>query len=178
MTTPVRLIPMLCIRCQNPLPAQPGETAWVCSNCGQGQLLSDEQGLEALEVHFAAGLPAGKPGRPFWVAEGTVRLQRETYRGDQSGAMQAFWGAPRRFFVPAYELPLPELVETGLRLLQQPPALQAGSPAAFLPVSVPPTDVRPLAEFILLAVEAARKDDLRELRFDLSLSAAELWVLP
>jgi hypothetical protein len=41
-----------------------------------------------------------------------------------------------------------------------------------------PDDVRALAEFIVLAVEAARKDKLSHLQFDLQLGAAELWIIP
>ncbi len=33
----VKLIPMQCVRCQQPLTAQPDEVVWVCANCGQGR---------------------------------------------------------------------------------------------------------------------------------------------
>ena len=36
---PVELVPLLCVRCQAPVPARPGEVAWVCEQCGQGLVL-------------------------------------------------------------------------------------------------------------------------------------------
>lgn len=175
---PVSLIPMVCLRCQSPLNALPDEVAWICQTCGQGLLLDDEAGLRALGFHFAAGIPPNGTGSPFWVAEGRASLQRATYHGDQTAEMLAFWQAPRRFFIPAFDAPINHVIEIGAFMVRQPPELREGPPAKFLPVTVPPADVLPLAEFILLGVEANRKDALKELRFTLDLSAPELWVLP
>jgi hypothetical protein len=167
----------VCVRCQAPVNARVDEVAWVCATCGQGLLLQEDGGLVAQEIFFSVGLAQGGRGLPYWVAEGRAQLQRQTYKGNRSKEMQAFWQAPRRFFVPAYELPLQQVLEIGAYLLRQPPGLQAGSQAAFAPVVVPPSDVRPLAEFILLGIEAERKDALRSLQFELTLSEAQLWVL-
>jgi len=52
---PVSLIPMLCTRCQTPVEAHPDEVFWVCQNCGQGLLVSDEKGLAAQVFHYGAG---------------------------------------------------------------------------------------------------------------------------
>jgi hypothetical protein len=38
--------------------------------------------------------------------------------------------------------------------------------------------VRAAAEFIVMAVEAERKDDLKEIRFDLEIDTPILWILP
>ncbi len=175
---PVELIPLLCLKCQSPVDARVDEVAWACQVCGQGLLLGEDGGLRALEIFFSAALPQGVQGKPFWVAQGSAVLQRQTYSGNRSQEMQDFWKATRTFFIPAYELLLQEVVAAGTQLLRQPPALQPGGPAAFLPVVVPPGDVRPLAEFILLGIEAERKDALRTLTFELSLSEAQLWILP
>jgi hypothetical protein len=179
MIVPARLIPLLCVRCSQPLPAQVDEVAWACPNCGQGQLLSQDDQLAAVEIHYSADLEPGARGRPFWVAQGEVSdLVRKRFKGDQSKEMQRYWASPRRFFVPAYEMSLEQIVETGLKLIETQPALSPGPPAEFLPVTVLPDDVRALAEFIVLAVEAARKDHLSRLQFDLQLGEAELWIIP
>jgi hypothetical protein len=179
MTAPVRLIPMLCIQCSQPLPALVDEVAWICHNCQQGQLLSPEGQLEPVEIYFAAGLQSGVQGKPFWVAQGSVtNLVRKRFKGDQSKDMLMFWAAPRQFFVPAYEMSLESIVETGLKWIESQPALLPGPPADFLSVTVLPDDVPALAEFIVLAVEAARKDKLSRLDFDLQLTTPELWIIP
>jgi len=178
MSAPVELIPMFCIRCQNAIPAQPDEVAWVCGQCGQGLLLSDEKGFTPLDFHYAADIPAGAIGKPFWIAAGKVDIHRTTYHGDSSGEMRTFWQIPHRFFIPAYELPLEAGITQGVNLLRQPPVLNPGSPAKFAPITVPPEDIRPLAEFIILSIEAERKDDLKTVEFQLQLEEPQLWVLP
>jgi hypothetical protein len=72
MIVPARLIPLLCVRCSQPLPAQVDEVAWACRNCGQGQLLSQDDQLAAVDIHYSADLEPGARGRPFWVAQGEV----------------------------------------------------------------------------------------------------------
>jgi len=103
MQAPVELVPLRCLRCDTPVPAEPDEVAWLCAQCGQGLLLDEAKGLAALEIQTAAGIPPGALGRPFWVASGQVRLQRETHEGfigRRTGQAERFWAEPRRFFVP------------------------------------------------------------------------------
>ena len=173
----VELIPMQCVKCQQALAAQPDEVVWVCPNCGQGQILSDEKGLLPQTVHYAAGIPANMTGKPIWVAAGQVTLQRETYKGNEEHDMEQFWAQPRWFFIPAYSLTLEQVSTTGVSLLKQPlPMQEVRTRSPFLPVTIHPEDIRPLAEFILLAVEAERKDQLRNLTYDLRLDPPDLWI--
>ncbi len=174
----VHLQPLTCLRCQTPLPANADEVAWVCPACGQGQILYPNGKFSPLEIQYSAQITPGKSGRPFWVAGGTAVLQRQTFRGNRAQEMQAFWQNPQRFFVPAYHLPLQQVIELGAQLLLNPPALQAGPAAPFQAVQVPPGDVHPLAEFILLGIEADRKDALKTLNFTLDLERPQLWILP
>jgi hypothetical protein len=176
---PVQLIPLVCVKCQTPVPAEPNEVAWVCGQCGQGLLLDASKGLVPLEVNYAAGIATSTPGKPFWVTEGhVVFTRRQTYSGNEDRDAQSFWGQPRRFFVPAFNSTLENLLEVGSRLLLQPPSLQPGTAARFQPVTLALEDVKPLAEFIIMALEAGRKDKLRDIQFSLELSSPVLWILP
>ncbi|HVP21180.1 MAG TPA: hypothetical protein VMS73_04905 [Anaerolineaceae bacterium] len=175
----VELVPLQCVKCQNPILAQPDEVLWVCATCGQGQMLSDEHGLVAQPVHYAAGIAPNAQGKPVWVVSAQVGLHRETYRGDESLSMLQFWQQPRPFFIPAYTLPLDQLVETCQRMLRQPAALQeVQSRSAFYPVTVHAEDLQALVEYIVLAVEADRSDMLKELDFKVQLGQPELWIVP
>lgn len=180
MDKPVELIPLVCPQCSTPLPAESDEVAWVCSQCGRGWSLEEERGLAPLQVEYAAGIPANAVGKPYWMAEGQVSLQRLAYGSGQQQSQEAqeFWRLPRLFFIPAYTCSLEELLERGTRLLLQPPALQPGPPARFEPVTLAQEDLRATAEFIVMAIEAARKDKLKQVDFNLRLSSPALWVLP
>ena len=178
MAQSVELIQLVCIRCNTPLPAEPNEAAWVCAQCGQGMRLDEDKGLVEQVVNFAAGIPNGTRGKPFWVADGSVALQRDTYSGNRSREAELFWSQPKRFYVPAYALPLDTLLAAGTDYLLKPPAVQQGSPASFEPVILPVEDVRATVEFIIMAVEAGRKDMLKNVQFSLQLSDPVLWVLP
>ena len=76
------LLPLQCLKCQSPLPAEVDEVAWVCATCGQTMLLDESQptGLSPLEIHYEAGVRSGELGRPFWVAQGVVIVNRQTYK--------------------------------------------------------------------------------------------------
>lgn len=180
MARPLELIPLVCPRCNTPIPAAPEETAWACAQCGQGMALTDRWGLQPLEIHYAHTLPPNAIGRPFWVAVGDVVLQREAYdRGKKENSeAQIFWSAPRRFFIPAFECTLEALLSQATALVLQPPALQDGPPARFAPVTLPPDQLQATAEFIVMAIEANRKDKLKKVDFSLSLREPVLWILP
>jgi hypothetical protein len=175
----IQLIPLVCMKCQTRVPAQSDEIAWVCGQCGQGLLLDVTKGLVPLDVNFAAGIAQNTPGKPYWVTEGRVTFtNRQTYSGNEDREAHIFWGQPRQFFVPAFSNPLETLLDLGSRFLVQPPALQPGPAARFEPVTLGLEDVKPLAEFIVMALEAGRKDKLKEIEFTLELSNPVLWILP
>lgn len=177
MAESITLLPLICPECRTPLPAEPDETAGRCEQCGEGWRIKDDS-LLPLPFNFAAGIAPGARGRPFWVAEGTVTVQRETYSGNQSSQARDFWSQPRRFFVPAFACPLDTLVSLGAQMLRQPPQLRTGEPAPFLPITVSPADVQSLAEFVVVGLEADRKDQLKQVQAHVQLGMLELWVLP
>jgi hypothetical protein len=174
------LLPLQCIKCQTPLSAESDEVAWLCPSCGQAVQLDEKQpaGLGPLEMYFAAGIQSGQKGRPFWVAQGLVTVQRQTYSGNESGQAQEFWKTPRTFFVPAYTCTLEQLISQGMQLLKQPVSMMQGQPVAFLPVTLSIDDVRPMAEFIIMGIEAERRDMVKSVALQLNLAKPVLWVLP
>ena len=178
MGAPIELIPLLCIKCASPLPAQPDEVAWVCERCGQGLLLDESKGLLPLQVHYAASLPQDGTGRPFWVADGQVSLQRELFSGNKSAEAQLLWAQPRRFTIPAYTCTLDVLLRDGPQLLLKPPALQPGPAVKFQPVTLSPADIQALAEFIVVAIEAERSDMLKQIVVSVKIGEPVLWILP
>ena len=178
METPVELVALNCIRCGHPIPAEIDEVAWACEQCEQGQQLG-ENGLLSLEIHYAQEITPNQKGKPFWVCEGRVTLQRDTYgRARSDKEAQQFWSQPRKFVIPAFPYPVEKISERGLHWLQNPPRLLSGPVAPFEAVTVSVEDVRVWAEFLVMALEAARKDKVKKIQFNLELSDPQLWILP
>ncbi len=180
MDQPVHLIPLVCVRCSTPAPAEPGETAWVCAQCSQGLQLDEASGLTPLEVYYAGNIAPQQRGKPYWVVEGQVQLRRQAYSGGrrESDEAEQFWSQPRRFFIPAFSCSLEELLKDATQRLQQPPALDKSPAAPFEAVTLAAQNIPAAAEFIVMAVEAARKDKLKKVDFSVQLSDPVLWILP
>ena len=180
MDRSIELIPLVCLRCSTSIPAEPEEVAWVCAQCGQGMHLDQNNGLQPLEVSFSAAILPGKTGRPFWVTRATVSLARQTYgSGDrQLHESEEFWRIPRTFFVPAFTTTLENLLDQAAGHLLKPPDLIPGPAAPFEPVTLQLEDVQAGVEFIVVAVEAGRKDRLKKLDLNLQITPPSLWILP
>ena len=63
-------------------------------------------------------------------------------------------------------------------MLLNPPDMTPGEPTPFEPVTLYRGDVRAAAEFIVMAIEAGRKDKLKSIEFELELASPALWILP
>lgn len=178
------LLPLQCLKCQSPIAAEVDEVAWVCATCGQAVLLDENQaaGLAPLEIRYHASIRSGQPGRPFWVAQATVVVNRQIFsqlfKGNETHQAQEFWQEARTFFVPAFACSLDELVSQGMKLLRQPVAMAQGQPTPFLPVKLSMGDVYPMAEFIIMGIEAERKDMVKSVQIQLNLAPPVLWILP
>jgi hypothetical protein len=180
MDQPIALTPLVCLHCNTPIPADTDERAWVCAQCGQGMALDTQKGLTPIQVQYTEGIPPNTPGKPFWVTEGQVALERDVYRSSGKSAQEAeqFWSQSRRFVIPAYSTSQEDLLALAARFLLQPPALKPGSPVRFEPVTLSMEDIQPVAEFIVMAIEAGRKDMLKNIRFTLKLTLPTLWIMP
>jgi hypothetical protein len=188
MTTSVELVPLKCLRCGIYVPAEEDEVAWVCQQCGQGMQLT-ATGLAALTVNWAAAREQAEAiqWRPFWVFTGTVNmLRRETYSGGVLSALsnlidspEKLWSASRRLYVPAFPASLEQIETLGADLTRKQVALTPGPAAgAVSDCTLFPDDARQAVEFVVLTIEADRKDKLREVDFKLDLGEPELWILP
>jgi hypothetical protein len=178
MTASIELVLLKCIQCGTPVPAEEDEVAWVCATCGRGLLLTETE-LVPIAVHWAAA-PDGARGaqrRPVWVFDGSVEIVR---RESFSGRSQAddMWRNPVRLFVPAYTCPLQELEDVGARLTRQQPVLNPGPAGELKGCTLLPAEARTVAEFVVLTIEAERKDKLKSIECRLNVGPPELWLLP
>lgn len=180
----MKLLPLICANCQEPLKPDNDDIMTVCPRCRQIYQFGRQQ-LEPIEVQFmSGGQTQAREWVPFWVFQGKVTLtQRETQGGGSKSAKEAeqLWQSPRRFYVPAWELPINRVQEIGGQMIQQQPTLQAiPRPDHFTlrPAIITAEDAHKMVEFIILAIEARREDYLKNLAFQMQLGEAVLWALP
>jgi hypothetical protein len=181
MKPQVELIPLLCINCETPVPAETDQVAWACSQCGQGLLLDLENGLHPLEIHYASGVGSNNSGKPFWLASVQVTMEREAEGGwlDRSERQSdRFWQGKKEFYIPANTSSLDDLLEQARQMLIQPPDLNEGPRVPFEPVRLSPGDLPALVEFVILGIEAGRKDKIKSLDISVELDTPQLWILP
>jgi hypothetical protein len=181
------LAPLICPTCKAELEAELDQLAFRCGQCGAGWHLDETPGqpltLRPLTLRYSNAL-RGQTGRPFWTAGGMVRIgTRETYGtvfggGGELAEATRFWSQPRRFFLPAFKVDLNTMLEIGRQALLQPPSLTEGPPAPHLPVTIPAHDIHGLARFVVISLEAERRDQLRQLGTSVELGEPELWVMP
>jgi len=178
MTKTLELVPLKCLRCGTLVPAAEEEVAWVCAQCGQGMHLAPD-GLAPLDVKWATARDNARANwLPFWVFSGSVTFrQRQTYGGQNNP--DELWNAPRRFYVPAFPAALEKIETLGAELTRKQAPLDAGPAAgALTQCTLFPADARHAVEFVVLTIEADRRDKLRSIDFALDLAEPELWLLP
>ena len=91
------------------------------------------------------------------------------------------WAGPRRLYGPAWDLSLETAQRVGSRLIQPPPhyhIIAKLEEVQLVPAVVTPSDARKVLEFIIVAIEARRKDMLKDLAFELEVGQPEMWALP
>lgn len=180
----MKLLALRCPECARSLAPVPDGVVVACENCAVAVHI-DERGLATLAARYAAPRQEGATHwLPFWIFYGRVHLaQRDTQGGSRRAGKTAerFWQAPHHLYVPAWDLPLPEARALGSDLVQKQPLYQAiPRPAEvhFTPATVTAEDALKLLEFIVLTIEARRKDWLKNLRFRLEVDEPEFWLIP
>jgi hypothetical protein len=184
----MKLILLRCPTCGEGLKPEQDDIVVACNNCHTPVWIS-QNGATKAKVQFA--IPKAKSQRPesqnrwlpFWVFEGQVEIIERVTQGGRSRQKEAekLWQRTGRFYVPAWDIQPHTAQSVGIRLIQHPPEIELISRPAgahLEAASVDSNDARKLLEFIVLAIEARRKDWLKDLNFRLKVDEAKLWALP
>ena len=181
----MKLILLNCPNCSQALKPDNDDIVFACPNC-QRPIQIGANGPEIISMRYA--IPSsGNDDRaiwvPFWLFNGQVNIRkRETQgRGSSNKDSQKTWEVLHRFFVPAWDLSVHTAQNVGTKLTLRQPEMQIiGQPAEvqLVPAIVSAEDALMLLEFIVLAIEARRKDWLKNLIFDLDVGEPELMALP
>lgn len=181
----MKLVLLRCPNCGRALTPENDDVVVACNHCRTPVAIARD-GPSRISVRFAvSGDEIGRQDawHPFWVFSGKVNIsRRETQGGARSGAKDsaALWGSPRRLYVPAWELSMRIAQEVGSRLVQEQPRFRfvdQPQESRLVAATVTPGDARRLLEFVVLAIEARRRDWLKDLDFAMDLDQPELWAL-
>ena len=180
----MKLLALRCPVCNQPLAPENEHIVFACGHCHAAVHIGDD-GLTPMDLHYATPAAGATVTHwlPYWVFHGRVHItRRDTQgRGSSEGAATQFWGQPRHLYVPAWELSLKVAQQMGSTMIQRQPLPQPlPQPAGgrLLPVTLTADDARKMLEFIVLAIEARRKDWLKRLEFHLELEPPALWAFP
>lgn len=181
----MKLLALRCPTCAQSLkPQNPEVVVLRCGGCGTAVSLS-ESGLDTISVQFAAAaVEEFDAWAPLWVFNGRVHIHsRQTQGRDRQAQQDAeqLWGYPRRLYVPAWDLPTEAACQLGGNLVQHQPTFQPADPpkrVTLIEAVITPEDALKLLEFVVLNVEAARKDWLKDLQFTIEVTTPQLWAIP
>lgn len=181
----MKLIALRCPQCgQNLEPTENEVVVVSCHNCYTAVHIS-QNGLREIEAIYAA--PSSNQvdsWLPFWVFDGRVNLQRRDSQGRSKGADKdaaQMWGAPRRLFAPAWNTKAGQARQIGSSLIQNQPTFQPieQPPGAQMTEAIiTPDDALKLLDFIVLTIEAKRKDDLKNINYTIEAGSPKLWAIP
>jgi hypothetical protein len=181
----MKLVLLRCPNCAEPLKPDNDDVVLACKNCHTPVAIA-VKGAVKMPVQFAIP-PRHEPGSkrwmPFWVFTGKVNITVRETQGGRSQEKEAvsLWGVQRRFFVPAWELGSHVAQDIGSRLIERPPTygkIDRPEEAHLQTAIISPSDAKKLIEFIVLAIEARRKDWLRDLEFNLEVGEPQMWAVP
>jgi hypothetical protein len=185
VTKIMKLLALRCPQCAHALaPHHDDVVVMGCPNC-RTAVRVDVSGLNATEIQYAT--PAKEQidaWLPFWLFNGQVHIERRTTQGSNRRARQQseqLWGAPRCLYVPAWNLSMHDACEMGSHLVQQQPTFQAiPQPEGALveEATMMPDDALKFLEFVVLTVEAQRKDWLKDIKFHIEADPPQLWAVP
>ena len=181
----MKLLSLRCPQCGQGLAPKHNEVVVAgCPHCHTAVHIS-QNGLREIEVLYAA--PASDQVAawlPFWVFDGRVRLLRRESQGNSRGADKeatAMWGRSRYLYIPSWDISAGQARQIGSQLIQQQPAFQTiERPQAALIAEAILTqeDALKLLDFIILTIEARRKDDLSQIDYQIEAGQPALWAIP
>ena len=183
-----RLVPLDCPSCGAPMAGEEEDLVFYCAACRSGHRWEPASAsLVAVEVTFVPSPTVPAAGHlPFWLVPARVELRRsaaglgrllDLFRGGEADG--PIDGA---FAIPAYRLPLAQVVELALAYTRELPGRL--DPASELLAerltggTLPAADAVKLAHYVLVAAETRRPDTLRDLDYTLDPGTPRLLGVP
>ena len=182
----MKLLALRCPNCGAHLRPENDAIVLACHNCFMPVAIVVD-GPKRMKIWFAVSKQNQEEWKnwvPFWVYEGRILIHhRETQSGWRTKDKDSdrLWGSPRKLYIPAWDLDLHSAQDIGSRLIVNQPLfnfIEQPLEYKLTTATVKPDDAKRLLEFIVLAIEARRKDWLKDLNFEIEVGKPQLWALP
>lgn len=183
------LVPLDCPACGAPLAAEETDVVYFCTACRSGFRYAprERHGLAPVEVSFIATPHQAAEGyAPFWLLPARVEiLRRDASGGALTGLLRFFVGGDEaaaagdgHFVLPAFRLPIDDVVELALRYTQEFPRLDELLGERLTGGSFGAEDAVKLAHYVLIASEVRKRDTLKDLEYRLTPGEPRLLGVP
>lgn len=186
----MKLLALRCPHCATPLAPGERDVVTFCPQCRSAVLLAEDD-LSLAPARYGAPVAraASASWVPFWRFEGAVTIERREAQNSKISLKgwvstqdsQAFWSRASRYYIPAWDLDLPQASEVARELLESQPDFRETTPPPagdVRPAIITPDDARKLLELAIVTVEARRSDWLKDLEFTADMGPPALWLLP
>jgi hypothetical protein len=171
-----------CKNCASGLMVEMNDSVTYCSSCGNGYEIIDGD-LYPIEINFAAAaLPSEGEliYKPFWYLKANVTiLVRESDKGYYSdgGGKKAYGDII--FYIPAFSCPVESMRQLAIAYTQRNPV---ASPQKYnvkvTGFNYGKEDARKLAEFVLISLEAEKKDTMKQFEYKIDFNSFEILGIP
>lgn len=187
----VKLIPIKCPECNEPMKSRGQDIFFYCDICHKGYEISEEK-LRSVDVQFMRIREKyGESGRtiPFWIFSVKLGIKLREAQQDVSGLFSDLAqfltgvyvtrekGGYMKFYVPANPDPLEKIVDTGKRLTLMQPEWEAMQPCSFEELAYNSEDAAKLADYIFITSEIEKPDVLIKIYYELELKLPKLAVI-
>lgn len=182
----MKLLALKCPVCgQRLAPKSKQALVMACTNCDTAVSIDPDKGIQETTLQFASPKAEGtEKWLPMWVFDAKVNITSRRTRkrdGRSEKASKEFWGTPRRLYVPAWTSNMQTARQLGTKLVEKQPQFQTiekPNGTSLSEMVVAEEDALKLIEFIVMSIEAERKDWLTDLQFDVKTQMINLWAIP
>ena len=182
----MKLLALKCPVCAQRLAPKNSQALLMgCAHCETAVSIDPDRGIQETTLNFATPKNSEVSSwLPMWVFDAQVNITSRRTRskhGRSEKASKEFWGVPRRLYVPAWTPNMQSARMLGTKLVENQPQFQLTEKPSGAQISemvVAEEDALKLVEFIIMSIEAERKDWLTNLQFDIQKQAVNLWAIP
>jgi hypothetical protein len=172
----LRLINLDCPACGSAMDGESHDVIFFCGHCGSAAVLEDE-GLETVESTALLPTPGrhARVWRPAWVIEAEVSV---TDRIRADGRHTEGWSGELTFVIPAFDLPLVDLMILSRALTKAAGAVGEVPREPIHGGTLSVEDALTLARHVVTGDEVRRRDDLASVQVEVRETARRLAAIP